>query len=186
MKKIEKLGTLGRVVGNDDYAWVLRELNVIINKQNEIIDQLNQFQKQPEGKEDNNWYCQCGEPANNGEHICSDTVYGKCTTEPEKQEEWREGVLNLAFVKEYLSKKIVANKEEEQGYADILNMVKDSQVEELLNFISQLLSERTFTKEELEIIEEWADIASEYPDDRKESDLLYKKISKLLELKEEE
>ena len=47
-------------------------------------------------------------------------------------------------------------------------------------FISQLLSERTFNKEELEIIEEWADIASEYPDDRKESDLLYEKISKLL------
>jgi len=86
-------------------------------------------QKQPEG-----WYCECGEPANNGEHICDDEYKKK--VKPEKQEEWRERLAKYLKGTKYAL-----------WYGDEWDLS-----DEVEDFISQLLSERTFTKEELEWI----------------------------------
>jgi len=66
-----------------------------------------------------------------------------------RQEEWKEDILNLPFVKEYLAKKIVAKNKEEEGFAELLNLVKDSQVEDLLNKIEELLSDKNKEIEQL-------------------------------------
>jgi hypothetical protein len=73
--------------------------------------------KEPESQE--GWYCECGEPANNGEHICDDKL--------EKQEEWREELLDLI---------------DENGRVEDLEDVEFLYVT-IRDFISQLLSERT-------------------------------------------
>ena len=149
----------------------------------EIVDHLNQ--KQPEGV----WHEADGvlHDYETGESI----LYSQL--KPEKQEEWRGELLNLPFVKEYLSQKVVANKKEEQGYAEILNMVKDREVEELLNKIDQLLSKRTFSKEELRILStstEWVDYIALQEECKDITDLeekhkkVCKKVFKLLKEKE--
>ena len=146
--------------------------NRLVPKINEIIDVLNQKQSERVWHEDNGvlhdyetgesiLYSQLKpekQPEVSEEYLerTEYTDYPRVATtevKPEKQEEWREELLNLPFVKEYLSQKVVANKKEEQGYAEILNMVKDREVEELFNKIDQLLSKRT-RKAKLEVLRE--------------------------------
>lgn len=68
----------------DTMAKVLDKLVEVIEKQGEIIDRLNQ---QPE----EGWYCECGEPANEGEHICDEEYKKVVEDTPEQKEEWEEG-----------------------------------------------------------------------------------------------
>lgn len=144
--KIEKLEVPDLIVGN---VYTNREQVDIINKINEIISVLNswifeptltipsQSQKQPEETEEQGGVCKyCG-----GSNI---TVGGEGTThyyycedcksptdKVEKQEEWKERWRKLSFE---------------------IGSITKQQADEVENFISQLLSERTFNKEELEII----------------------------------
>ena len=80
MDKIAKLGNLGELKHLNRDNWIVMSINSIINKQNEIIDVLNQ--NQPEEAE---------------------TVIGKWSKKrnkkdkPEKQEEWREKLNRVDF-----------------------------------------------------------------------------------------
>lgn len=158
----------------------------ILRKVNEIIDVLNswvfeptltipsQSQKQPEGDYVNT------EP----EKVIVDPIGVDFTTEgknrefpveyktreeidkmfkPEKQEEWREKIKQMVLT----------------------DCFKDQpDIQRYIDFIEQLLSERTFNKEELKVIEEWYD-GMLYPTSPDERDkLVHDKLSKLL--KEEE
>jgi hypothetical protein len=173
MKKIEK----------EHILWILQEApkliegkdfrednwSVIREKLIEKLQEPDQSQKQPEGIEYVN---------SNPEGTVipeSITTY----TKPEKQEEWREELDNLILQSGY-----VRNKNKEVG----------SEYEKFVSHISQLLSERTFNKEELDYIKgacymwskevnEHNPIKEEFRDTSK-IDAFNKKLSKLL--KEEE
>ena len=74
----------------DTMAKVLDKLVEVIEKQGEIIDRLNQ---QPE----EGWYCECGEPANEGEHICDEEYKKVVEDTPEQKEEWEFDLRNLMY-----------------------------------------------------------------------------------------
>jgi len=151
MDKIAKLGNLGELKHLNKDSWIVMSINSIINKQNEIIDVLNQ--KQPEETE----------------HIKlhKEVFYG---VKPEKQEEWSEKLWKLIERWD----KIPESKDFDEAVR-----IQD-EIEEL---ISQLLSERTFTKEELEETKRWY-WNLHYCQRNNSTDKLKSKISKLL--KEEE
>jgi 23S rRNA A2030 N6-methylase RlmJ len=101
----------------------------------------------------------------------AEDIYTTSNTEPEKQEEWREELKGLLEI-----------------YKDKDN---DADEDDIVDFISQLLSERTFNKEELEYIKgacymwskevnEHNPIKEEFRDTSK-IDAFNKKLSKLLE-----
>lgn len=99
------------------------------------------------------------------------TIPSQSQKQPEKQEEW-ERELRFTYGHLYYQN-------EEGEFCQIVNEIDD-----LIDFISQLLSERTFNKEELKVIEEWYD-GMLYPTSPDERDkLVHDKLSKLL--KEEE
>jgi hypothetical protein len=203
MKKIEKLDGIKhstfnnfkgmknyRIVDMDTVLVMAEKINEIIERQGEIIDVLNSRlfqptitvpssdQKQPEGVEYEKRIRVLGELSGN---------------KPEKQEEWRERIrreVENGWVAESIIKEVeellsteyfrgVKNGTEGKFYEKIT--IKSEVPKEI---IDELLSERTFTKEELEVIEEWwgGMLYSVSPDKR--DDQVHDKLSKLL--KEEE
>jgi hypothetical protein len=160
MKKIEKL----------EGAC---ELPTVKWKVNEIIDYLNQSQKEPEEKlkeEDMLRWLRNG---------------GVLKVESEKKDEWRKRLEDI----------LESNSWEEEVYdGDDYSMVeyfdKEMIIKELIEFISQLLQEGTFSKEELELIlyninyNEGDEVT--YLADEKKLSKLKSKISKLLKEKNED
>jgi hypothetical protein len=86
--------------------------------------------------------------------------------EPEKQEEWRERYRKLNGDFDINLQQGLVSEDEKDGL--------------VFDFISQLLSERTFNKEELDLILECIDVACEYPDIEEKTKLIYEKIDNLL------
>ena len=171
MKKIKKLEERKDMYMADDSSFIefLNKRAIKTeNKVNEIIDLLNgelskpriqvESQKQPEGV---------------GDFPTSQTGYfptGTTTslTEPEKQEEWRERISTI-----------------EDGNGNFFYIDnKFAYKEDMVRFISQLLSERTFNKEELRVLKKlvWeADenvIATIWDDEIQDG--IEEKLSKLL------
>ena len=71
-----------------------------------------------------------------------ETVIGKWSkkrNQPEKQEEWRKEIRRIVYIRP-------------SSVRDA-----DSLTREVLEIVDQLLSERTFSKEELEMIDDWAE-----------------------------
>ncbi len=125
----------------------INEITDILNSRlfEPIITVHNQSQKQPEGEEYEQPIKVRKYPKLEGsEKPCSENkiediyVYRK----PEKQKDWRDRIQSFSLG---VSESFKIDGE----YID--------SKEELVAFISQLLSERTFTKDELEIIDDWAE-----------------------------
>ena len=134
------------------------------DKINEIIDYLNQSQKQPEGVLEEGYRVMAKDKERMENEVALET-YKQATTE--KQEEWE---------KEYRRRR-------NEPYTGKNDRIYTD--DEVVDFISQLLSERTFNKEELRRIEVAysEDYFEGYCGDKTDGEILGK-ISKLL--KEEE
>jgi alpha-L-fucosidase len=151
MKKIEKLST------SEKFDKVVENL--------EKIMELLEDQKQPEGVmdgyvetvgtphlESTTTYSNT-EPEKQGwredeelfksDYEVNDEIEAEEIEEEEKQEEWREGLIDASYIYE-------GEANEDGSTKSIRTISFDYQ--KLENFISQLLSERTFTKEELETL----------------------------------
>lgn len=134
-----------------------RMINLLLSDQSQ-----NQQEKQEE------WYCECGERVENGEHICDDKYKKKVKLG--KQDEWKERLAKYLKGTEYAL-----------WYGNEWDL--SDEVEE---FISQLLSEKTFNKEELKYLKACTGIVyDEWKIDGKKIDTtmverLRLKISKLL------
>lgn len=124
MNKIGKLGNLGELKHLDRDAWIVMAINSIIDKQNEIIDELNQDQKQPEGIREE----------------LSRLVESAKLIKLEKQEEWKEKLGKSILEMEWECSECGNTGENGMGF---------TYSEPLVDFIEQLLGERSFTKDEL-------------------------------------
>ena len=149
-----------------------------------------QSQKQPEGEipimkvEDEN-----------GSYWVADNHIEEYPTESEKQEEWREikaGKINNVPIPETKKDNKKDNKRLYRAIEDILSdyhmeVFTDAfYITKIVDFISQLLSERTFTKEELAILHWWGCVIRRNKDIEmvKDEKLLHERLGKLLNSKE--
>jgi hypothetical protein len=154
----------------------------------------NQYQRQPEGESLCPYVETVGTPV-----LESTTTYSN--TEPEKQEEWRERFRKemeedrdiegcQAFTKKCGKRdkdgKFKCEYCQRWGGQQRVEQKVVLTLEKVEDFISQLLSERTFTKEELEQIKRDIEMVKYEWGLGEESEELHRKVSKLLELKEEE
>jgi hypothetical protein len=166
MDKIEKLD-VGFLVDISVGSAIVE----VAEKVNEIIDYLNQSQKQPEGE------LTAGDvfQLRRLEAFAEDYKKLKESMDkPEKQEEWREGLIDASYIYE-------GEANEDGSTKSIRTISFDYQ--KLENFISQLLSEKTFTKEELETLKSILEEEVEWELWVGGKELL-EKISKLLKEKE--
>lgn len=142
-KKIEKLVFAGDLIENE-----LERIRIKINKIIEVLNRptLINYPINPQPQAEEEWYCECGEPANQGEHICKDT--------PEQKEEWEEKQRSLV---EKAQRKYYDFKRQEKFLIDDAEEYKNTRdyvgkelVEDIISLTKSLLLEReVFTKDEL-------------------------------------
>jgi len=184
MNKIEKLEQIVDVE-------FLREIERNRDKINEIIDGLNSWTFQPtlvipsqDKKHSRELVCmKCGSKENlntnkDKSFVECDECMWDLKSKPEKQENCREKWIRHFKKIEHLLQlgaELGISKEIEDFLSELLKREKP---------ILQMMSDKTFSKEELKVIEEWYDgmLCPSAPDENDK--LVYEKISKLLKEKE--
>jgi len=178
MKKIGKLGTIGNTYDNGEISYFVREINCIVDKLNEIIDQLNQSQKQPEGETIRNYNPEKGWDKYKKSKIEVREFDLIPKVQPEKQEEWREE-FKVWFYKAFTNDK-------ECYWIDVSYEDVDDLYKQIENRVSQLLSERTFSKQELTLMQKAVEDGEDWAEEWMVGDVQMRALEKIDKLLKEE